>query len=194
MRNEGFLSRWSRRKAETQVEKSPAPHLETVKADPIPSVIPEPTSVQTQPASPELDVEAPVLPDIETLNGQSDFSAFMGDKVPEHLQRLALRKLWGSDPIFANLDGLNDYDEDFSIIRPLAEGVAEELKKLMKENAQRASEEQDDTPEADPELATDPLPTDVDQLLTEGEAENSAPQAEQAPQGNISDEVVTPKS
>jgi hypothetical protein len=27
-----------------------------------------------------------------------------------------LRKLWLSDPIFANLDGLNDYDENFNLI------------------------------------------------------------------------------
>ena len=36
--------------------------------------------------------------------------------VPEALKRAALRKLWGSDPVLANLDGLNDYGEDFNVI------------------------------------------------------------------------------
>jgi hypothetical protein len=34
--------------------------------------------------------------------------------VPEAVKRRALRTLWSSNPILANLDGLNDYDEDFT--------------------------------------------------------------------------------
>jgi len=52
--------------------------------------------------------------DIETLDYESDFTVFMNDKVPETLRRMALRKLWRSNPILANIDGLNDYDEDFT--------------------------------------------------------------------------------
>ena len=35
------------------------------------------------------------------------------------MTRAALRKLWLSDPVFANLDGLNDYDEDFNVVDTL---------------------------------------------------------------------------
>ncbi len=41
---------------------------------------------------------------------------FLREGVPEHLKRQALRKLWRSDPLLANLDGLNDYDEDFAAL------------------------------------------------------------------------------
>jgi hypothetical protein len=30
--------------------------------------------------------------------------------------RAALRKLWTSDPVLANLDGLNHYDDDYNVI------------------------------------------------------------------------------
>lgn len=59
------------------------------------------------------------LPDVETMTAESDFSVFMKKGVPEELKNLALRKLWLSNPIFANLDGMNDYDEDFRVIDKL---------------------------------------------------------------------------
>jgi len=56
------------------------------------------------------------LPPIEELSAQSDYTVFLKKNVPEVLRRRALRKLWVSDPVLANLDGLNDYDEDFTIV------------------------------------------------------------------------------
>ena len=53
------------------------------------------------------------LPPVETLHAKSDFTPFLKEGVPSLLKRAALRKLWKSDPTLANLDGLNDYDEDF---------------------------------------------------------------------------------
>ena len=51
------------------------------------------------------------LPDVDALNKDSDFSLFMREGTPEHLKKIALRKLFNSDPAFSVLDGLNDYDE-----------------------------------------------------------------------------------
>ncbi|MDM7947783.1 MAG: DUF3306 domain-containing protein, partial [Oceanibaculum nanhaiense] len=39
------------------------------------------------------------------------------------LQRKALRKLWASDPVLACLDGLNDYEEDFTDAATVIEGM-----------------------------------------------------------------------
>ena len=52
--------------------------------------------------------------DFDALDYKSDYTRFMGKNVPEKIRDRALRKLWGSDPILANVDGLNDYCEDFS--------------------------------------------------------------------------------
>ena len=87
---------------------------------------------ETSPASqppPETDELQPdefqpgELPDIASLDKDSDFSAFLRQGVPEELRRRALRVLWRSDPVLANLDGLNDYDEDFTIVHTVADAV-----------------------------------------------------------------------
>lgn len=65
----------------------------------------------------------PDLPDIAELNAESDFSAFLREGVSEDLRRRALRVLWRSDPVLANLDGLNDYDENFRAAGALAEAA-----------------------------------------------------------------------
>lgn len=54
------------------------------------------------------------LPEPETMSQGDDFSVFMGRAVPEHLRRRALRKLWVSNPVLANLDGLLDHGEDYT--------------------------------------------------------------------------------
>lgn len=52
--------------------------------------------------------------EVEALDYEADFTRFMKEDVPEALKRRALRQLWRSDPILANVDGLNDYDDDFT--------------------------------------------------------------------------------
>ena len=54
------------------------------------------------------------LPNPDTMAQGDDFVAFMGRAVPEHLRRRALRKLWVSNPVLANLDGLVDHGEDYT--------------------------------------------------------------------------------
>ena len=54
------------------------------------------------------------LPSLESLTADSDFTPFLHADVPSILKKAALRKLWKSDPVLANVDGLNDYDEDFA--------------------------------------------------------------------------------
>ena len=64
--------------------------------------------------------EAPRVPsdwenfDFESLHYGSDYTQFMKKGVPEAVRRRALRMLWQSNPVLANIDGLNDYDEDFT--------------------------------------------------------------------------------
>ena len=63
------------------------------------------------------------LPDPETMKEGDDFSGFMASGVPEHLRRVALRTLWRSNPVLANLDGLNEYDDDYRAAMLLSEPV-----------------------------------------------------------------------
>jgi hypothetical protein len=102
------LSRWSQRKlAARRGDAVDEPVAEAPRVEP---------PAAAQPAEPAVEPEVPVLPSIDTLDAQSDYTVFLAKNVPEALRRAALRKLWASDPVLANLDGLNDYDEDYHLV------------------------------------------------------------------------------
>ena len=54
------------------------------------------------------------LPDPDALQPGDKIVAFMRDEIPERIKRRAMRALWRSNPVLACLDGLNDYDEDYT--------------------------------------------------------------------------------
>lgn len=54
------------------------------------------------------------LTDPDEMKSGDDFKAFLQDAVPERLRRRALRALWRSNPVLANVDNLVDYGEDFT--------------------------------------------------------------------------------
>ncbi|MEZ5933444.1 MAG: DUF3306 domain-containing protein [Alphaproteobacteria bacterium] len=106
--DEGFLGRWSRRKADARGEEktaavAPAAALDRDAADLPAADAPEP---------PAFDIDS--LPDIDSLGPESDFRVFMQAGVPPALKTRALRKLWRLKPELANLDGLVDYGEDLT--------------------------------------------------------------------------------
>lgn len=103
--DQGFLRRWSRRKAAArQVER------EVVERDQPPAEA-APESARDAPAE---AIDPASLPDIDSLTVGSDFKVFMRAGVPAELRRQALRKLWRLDPKLANLDGLLEYGEDYT--------------------------------------------------------------------------------
>ena len=100
------------------------------------------------------------LPDPDTLEPGDDFKVFMEEVVPERLRRRALKKLWLSNPLLANVDGLVDYGEDFT---DAAVGagfvettyqVGKGMLKHIEELARKEQEKQNDKP---PEVADDEL-------------------------------------
>ncbi len=104
------LARWSERKhAARRGEAVDEPVADAGRVDPAPAE--QPPSV-----APTEEAGAPELPSIDALDFQSDYTAFLRENVPEVLRRAALRKLWLSDPVLANLDGLNDYDENYNLV------------------------------------------------------------------------------
>jgi hypothetical protein len=123
-RDDSFLLRWSRRKQaaakgqpatgdamESDSAATEAPETEYAAAAPPapPSGTPEEADGENEPVPPELaDIN------IEALDYDADFTQFLKAGVPEALKRRALRRLWRTNPILANVDGLNDYDDDFT--------------------------------------------------------------------------------
>ena len=107
---ESRLQRWSRKKTETGKKTELAPH---------PSVESEPSHEEQELSINETLSEHDVLekyglPDPDAIELGTDITGFMRKEIPELLRRRALRSLWKSNPVLAVLDGLNDYDEDFT--------------------------------------------------------------------------------
>ena len=108
--DDGFLSRWSKRKkavAESEAaeeEQAPASVADAGDAE----------AADEAPLSDEELLEKYGLKDPDTLEEGDDFAGFLRAAIPEHLRRRALRRLWRSNPVLANLDGLNDYDGDWT--------------------------------------------------------------------------------
>lgn len=63
------------------------------------------------------------MPDPDTITLGTDITGFMRKEIPELLRRKALRALWKSNPVLAVLDGLNDYDEDYTDAATAGEAV-----------------------------------------------------------------------
>lgn len=120
-RDEGFLSRWSRRKAQvrTGAEIEPAPAapavVATVPAAPLP-VAPLASGVAPPPAP-----EAPPLPtmdDVAALTRESDYARFVMPGVDDGVKSAAMKKLF-SDPHFNVMDGLDTYIDDYNKPDPI---------------------------------------------------------------------------
>jgi hypothetical protein len=120
---ENFLGRWSRLKKEQDrlvAEKS----------------VPQKSESQDKP---------PVLPAIDTLTPQSEFSAFMHPKVQDALRRAALKKLF-ADPHFNIPDPYEAYSGDWTVGEPIPEAMLATLNQartlLFSEQDQKKREEQ----------------------------------------------------
>ena len=104
--DDGFVGRWARRK-EAARNETPEPIKEPDRA--------EVEALENLEAMPEAEALQKLgLPDPDTLSIGDDFKQFLGKSVPHKIKRRAMRRLWTSNPVLANLDGLNDYDEDFT--------------------------------------------------------------------------------
>ncbi len=107
-----FLNRWSRRKRQAA---EAAPELA---AEPTPAVDATPDAGEAAAPEPE-KTDAEILEELglrdpDEMAPGDDFSGFMSKAVPERLRNRALRKLWLTNPVLANLDELVDYGEDFT--------------------------------------------------------------------------------
>jgi hypothetical protein len=110
---EGFLSRWSRRKAGERVDPregdrasgAEVPEVEASTASPEP---------ETPPALSDEEIAA--LPDPATLTAGSDVSAFLRPGVPAALKHAALRRMWSLNPAIATyLDPAMEYAWDWNV-------------------------------------------------------------------------------
>lgn len=154
---EPFLERWARMKARANAESQPVP----------------PPAIEThRPPGPAAGSPALPLPDLDLLDGDSDYSAFLQPGVDLLLRRRALRKLFHS-PKFNVLDGLDDYMGDFTNFEKLGDLVTADMRHQLERAARAAA----DALEGEPP----PPETSVAAAPLEGDGADETPAD---PQGN----------
>jgi hypothetical protein len=142
---EPFLRRWARRKQEARSGHAaePAPSLpaaaeETPTGDEL-----RPEQSPPAPREDEGDEAPPELPPLESLNEDSDYSAFMRAGVSPELRREALRKLFRSEK-YGLVDPLDPYRTDFGKYAPLGDIVTADMKyhaeRLLRAELERVAE------------------------------------------------------
>lgn len=125
----GFLSRWSRRKAEAQrgvvsPEEVPPPAAVSPPAvAPSKPDMPAPAAQTEAKASPP----PPTLADVSELTRDSDFSRFVAPDVDPSVKNAAMKKLFASDPHFNTMDGLDVYIDDFNKFEPIPKAMLRQM-------------------------------------------------------------------
>ena len=163
--SDDLFSRWSRRKKKVAEE-------EAVEVAPVVEEVAEPESEEEEA---EL-LERLGLPVPETMQKGDDFSVFMAAGVPEFLRKRALRVLWRSNPVLANLDGLNDYDEDFTapeLTQKVLKTAYQVGRGILKSPEEKAAEEEakaaaDAEATEEDDEASEPAPSNEINDLDEG--------------------------
>jgi len=138
MSDEGFLSRWARRKAEVKKQgvvsgqAEPLPQQDSAQiadgqvVESTPSLAPLGRGIEgeghAQTPSSEQAPAPLTLADVDELTTSSDYTPFLSRHVDEAVKRAALKKLF-TDPRFNVMDGLDTYIDDYSRPDPIPESM-----------------------------------------------------------------------
>jgi len=155
--DEGFLSRWSRRKVGARGDAPVAP------AAPVPGQPMAAVPAATAPA--EADAAAPLPPtlaDAQALEPGEEIGRFVAPNVDESVKRVALKRLF-ADPHFNVMDGLDTYIDDYNRSVPIPPAM---LRRMAQAQALGlfADEDGERTPETSPDGAgAAPVPESNDE-------------------------------
>lgn len=117
---DGFLGRWSKRKAGIETKEDPS--LEKKVEAPNEASSTTPVEQVAQETPPPVTLE-----DVAKIDRfDPDFSAFMKPDVDPAVQQAALKKMF-TDPHFNVMDGLDIYIDDYSKPDPLPPGMLERM-------------------------------------------------------------------
>jgi Protein of unknown function (DUF3306) len=162
-RDEGFVSRWARRKAQartgTVADDPPPPATQVELPAPAPAA-----AMAVQAEAPvvqaEAAVDAPAAPPLPTLDDvaalasdAADFSRFVAPQVSAEVRNAAMKKMF-TDPHFNLMDGLDVYIDDYSQPDPIPQSM---LRSLVQSKVLGLFA--DDPPDAAPPSA---VPTQLD--------------------------------
>ena len=135
---ENFLSRWSRRKLESEPEQDDAQRASEAGSPPAHADDAAPDRVEetkdAKPEEPAFDLTS--LPSLESITSETDIRLFLQKGVPADLTRAALRRAWSADPAIRDFIEIaeNQYDfatgSDLPGFGPL-DASADEIRKMV---------------------------------------------------------------
>ncbi|UQV20212.1 DUF3306 domain-containing protein [Vibrio sp. J383] len=155
-----FFSRWSQRKLDESTDE-PLEVEQTLEAPALTSSDSSSSEISPADLSSEMEAAAPQSLESDALETNEEVHAsdvqdpapeatedlsvaqLLVSEASESVKKAALRKLFLSEE-FNVRDGLDDYDDDYSNLKSLSEGVAETLRDWVKDKT-----EEDTTPEED---------------------------------------------
>ncbi len=145
MDNEPFISRWSKRKLE-EIEHSP----------------PTDDPLQLE----DTQVDEPVQDTEPEQDKEPSIAGLLASHAAQETKKLALRKLFLSGE-FSEVDRLNDYDHDYSAVKPLASEIAQQLREWWKNSEELIPDDKQMADVETPEGETEDLQNPINEL--EGE-------------------------
>jgi hypothetical protein len=134
---DGFLARWSQRKARQrkgEVPADPAPagaaRAEPVEAAPAPGPaqgtgLADSGALRAE-SAPTPSMPSPTLDDVAALDRDSDFRRFVAADATPEVKNAAMRKLF-SDPRFNVMDGLDTYIDDYGKPDPIPASMLRQM-------------------------------------------------------------------
>ena len=183
-----FFSRWSQRKLDgdkaTDVE-SPEPDSTTdnTQASELTQVSKQEPSLASEQVSADVSSES-LDSSVDSPEGDGEspsVAQLLVSEASESVKKAALRKLFLSEE-FNVRDGLDDYDDDYSNLKSLGEGVADTLRDWVKETVEDSEPEVTQTQE---ELASSSDELEDDE--TKAVSEEALEEPEQEEQVSLTD-------
>ncbi len=127
-KDEGFVSRWSRRKQQIAKEESEPEVSSTAEAA---EEVVDPEQIKAEKLEALNKLTDQDMPDVASLDENSDFSGFMSTSVTEGLRKMALKKLF-MGASYNIRDGLDEYDGDYTKFEKMpADMVTSDMKHMI---------------------------------------------------------------
>jgi hypothetical protein len=128
-----FLSRWARRKRVARSGADPDARESDESLDGEMPVAPAPDAGETPTPGEEsqpLELTDEDMPPVNSIDENTDMSGFFSPKVSRAVKKAALKKFFHS-PAFNIVDGLDDYDDDFTTFAALGDIVTSDMRSQM---------------------------------------------------------------
>jgi hypothetical protein len=175
--DKGLLSRWSERKQRVAEEVEVA---KTQQVDKEQAQEPDPFEGKTD----DEILQILELPAPEDLALGDRAEGYLAPNVPEHIRQRALRAFWRTNPVLANLDGLDDYCDDFTDAAMVVENM-QTIYEVGRGYAQQAMDALESFAEESDELMVDA----ANQLATDAAPEQRADPPEEIAVANEPDQL-----